>query len=215
MKIFPSFKIKGGNLLWIPAFLLLLLNPVLGEDPSTSILRIENNSYLINNASSFFNISPQILSAIIYIERTLNYDWTDDALDVIIASAGQNSSIGFCQVKLKTAYWIEVQLGDSTMEYYPGEQYAKHLQVSKSTTELIEKLTSDSLNILYAAAYLRIIQSHWSMAGYSIDNRPDIIGTLYSTGLFKPDASERLPNDHPIPNEFGRMVAESVHLFNL
>ena len=102
------------RLIWFPAFLIFLffflINPTKAEEPEVALSKINERIELIKEASSIFNIDYKILSAIIYTERTLNYDWRDDALDVIIAEAGLNSSIGFCQVKLKTAYWIEKQL---------------------------------------------------------------------------------------------------------
>ena len=111
-----------------------------------------------------------------------------------IAQAGLNSSIGFCQVKLKTAYWIEVQLNDSLATHFTGRKYIEKLSLSKSPKEIISKLQNDSLNIYYAAAYLRIIQTHWKNKGFPIDNRTNILGTLYSTGLFYRDGRERRPN---------------------
>ena len=168
---------------------------------------------MIDDASQKLNINPDFLCAIIYTERELNYDWSDETLDILLAKTGQNSSIGFCQIKLKTAYWIEVQLSDSACLYYPGREFSNYLPISKSPKELLEKLTVDSINILYAAAFLRIIQSRWSKAGFSIDNRPDVIGTLYSTGLFYPDGTERLPRRDPEANEFGRLVKDALHIF--
>ena len=196
------------------AFILLLIIVNLhAEHPDSCLLKIAEHEALIENACKLYNIKPNILSSLIFVERQLNYDWSDDALDIILAKTGHNSSIGFCQVKLKTAYWIEVQLNDSSSVYWPGKQYTNILSVSQSPKELITKLQNDSLNIMYAAAYLRIIQSRWDRAGYPIDDRADILGTLYSTGLFNPDGTERLPRTNPEANMFGRKVKKALHLF--
>ena len=61
---------------------------------------------------------------------------------------------------------------------------------------------------MYASAYLRIIISNWNKVGFPIDDREDILGTLYSTGLFKRNGKERLPNENPKANEFGKKVSE-------
>ncbi len=87
------------------------------------------------------------------------------------------------------------------------------MQLSRTETELINKLDSDSLNILYAAAYLRIFQSHWFNKGHSIDTKPAIIGTLYSTGMFYSDGKERKPRKNPESNEFGKKVIANVFRF--
>lgn len=76
---------------------------------------------------------------------------------------------------------------------------------------VVLKLENDSLNIMYASAYLRIIMSLWEKAGFPIDDRADILGTLYSTGLFKRDGKERKPNGSPKANKFGKEVGEQYN----
>lgn len=191
---------------------LLLLLPAIcyAESPDVTLTKLKERQPLIDDAANKFAVNPHYLTAIIYVERILNYDWTDDAWDAPLAKAGKNSSIGFAQVKLKTAYFIERQLHDPAGPFYPGKLYQNLLQVSKSPNELIAKLTNDSLNILYAAAYLRLMQSRWETAGFSLNQRPDILGTLYSAGLFNNDGTERQPNANPKPNEFGKQVEEAL-----
>ena len=193
--------------------LLLFVVPLFAEEPDIALLKIKENKKLIESASKYFEINPKYLKAIIYVERTLNYDWEDDALDIPLAEGGVNSSIGFCQVKMKTAYWIEVQLSDSKSSYFPGKKYSGCLKMSKSPEEIIKKLQSDSLNIYYAAAYLRIMQSRWSKANCSLDDKPEILGTLYSTGLFHIDGTERKPRKNSEANSFGKKAAETCELF--
>ena len=193
--------------------LIFLVVPLFAEQPDITLLKIKEHKTLIESAAKYFEINPKYLTAIIYVERTLNYDWEDDALDIPLAEGGFNSSIGFCQVKMKTAYWIEVQLNDSKRSYFPGKKYSGCLKTSKSPEEIIKKLQSDSLNIFYAAAYIRIMQSRWSKANCSIDHKPEILGTLYSTGLFNIDGSERKPRRNPEANSFGKKVLEACGLF--
>jgi hypothetical protein len=173
---------------------------LLAENPETTITKIKQNILLIKSASKLANINPIYLAAIIYTERTLNYDWEDDAMDVILADAGLNNSIGFCQVKLKTAYYIEKTLNKP------------FLPLSTSKNELIEKLSIDSLNILYAACYVKIISDKWGEAGFSLDDKPEIIGTLYSTGLYNRDGSLRVPNKNPKANKFGSVVGGAISI---
>ncbi len=126
----------------ILSLLFVLSNSVKAEEPEEALKKITERMDLIKQASREFTIEYKILSAIIYVERTLNYDWRDDALDVIIAEAGMNSSIGFCQVKLKTAYWIEKQVNTPESIYNPGKQYKGILEIGKSPEELITKLSN-------------------------------------------------------------------------
>ncbi|MCU7491379.1 MAG: hypothetical protein HF312_05530 [Ignavibacteria bacterium] len=172
--------------------------------------KIKEHEKEILRASKLFDISPLYLKVIIYTERTLNYNWEDEALDEIIARSGLNSSLGFCQVKMKTAYWIEFQLSNSQNEFYPGDKYKGVLSLSKSPEEIISKLSNDSMNILYAAAYLRIFQSCWKKSGFPIDMAPDILGTLYSSGPYDSEGKLRKPNRNPRPNYFGSKVIEAL-----
>jgi len=187
-------------------YILTISTIAFAEHPDTTIAKIKTNQKLIEKASSVFCINPNILKSIIYVERTQNYTWEDDALDEYLAQAGLNSSIGFCQVKLKTAYWIEVQLNDSLATHFIGKKYFGKLKLSQSPQEIITKLQNDSLNILYASAYIKIIETRWKKEGFEIDKRADILGTLYSTGLFHRNGTERKPNKNPKANWFGRLV---------
>jgi hypothetical protein len=208
-------RLNSWVLLASALFLTLFINITLAEDHNTALRKIEERLHLIKSASKKFNIDYKILCSIIYTERTLNYNWEDDALDIILAEGGLNSSIGFCQIKLKTAYWIERQLNDSTTMHFPGKKYKSTLTVSKSKDELIKKLTTDSLNVLYASAYLRIMISRWERESIFIYNRPEILGTLFSTGLFYSDGSERFPNNNPKSNSFGDKVLKAYKtIFN-
>jgi len=196
-------------------FYLLILSglQLFAEEPEVTLAKIQKNKALIEATSKYYEVNPNYLSAIIYVERTLNYDWEDDALDVPLAEGGFNSSIGFCQVKMKTAYWIEVQLNDSLSRYFPGKKYSGLLKLSNKPEEIIKKLQNEKMNITYAAAYIRIMLSLWAKEHCAIDNKPDILGTLYSTGLFYIDGTERKPGKHPSANAFGRKVFEACKLF--
>ena len=194
-------------------FIFIVFNTALfAEESSETLKKIEEKRYLIENAAMIFKIDPSILAAVIYTERRLNFSWEDEAVDILLAEASLNSSVGFCQVKMKTAYWLEIQFNDSTSVYHPGKEFSRILKVSSSPKEIIAKLQNDSLNILYAAAYLRIIESRWENAGHPIKNRPAILGTLYSTGLFY-EGEERKPNANPKANRFGDFVENSVKIF--
>ena len=197
----------------IPAFLISFNFNVFAENQDTTVAKIKNHINFIKNASQIFDIDYKILCSIIFVERTLNYSWKDEALDDLLAEAGLNSSIGFCQVKMKTAYWIENQLNNIESNYYFGEKNKNILSISRSPKEIIDKLDNDSLNILYAAAYIKIMMNRWQKLGYPISDKPEIIGTLYSTGLFYRDGTERKPNSNPKANEFGEKVKKYISIF--
>jgi hypothetical protein len=198
------------------AIIILLFNASLSyaEHADTTLQKLQNRLYLIKSAASIYDINWETIASIIYVERINNVDWTDDALDNLLAEAGLNSSIGFCQVKMKTAYWIEVQLDDTTSEYFPGMKTIGKLSVSQNPKEIITKLNVDSLNIQYAAAYIKIIEEYWSKNGFPLDEKQSVVATLYSTGLFKRDGTERKPNSNPKINWFGEKFIESKEVIS-
>ena len=118
--------------------LLILSSQLFSESDEESYSKIIERKRIILSASERFGINPMHLSSIIYTERTKNFDWTDEAFDEMIARVGQNSSIGFCQVKIKTAYFIELQLTDSKSEFYCGKKYEKILQRSEEHTSELQ-----------------------------------------------------------------------------
>jgi hypothetical protein len=183
------------------------------EEHGKTVKKIKDNYLYITSAAEYFMVNPLILAAIIYTERTLNYDWTDEVFDIALAKLGLNSSIAFCQIKIKTAFFVEIQIADSNRVYFPGFKFCSSIKISRSVEELIDKLTVDSINIFYAAAYLRIIQSYWQRNGLFMDNYPEIIGSLYQVGLFYPDGKERKPRWNPQPNHFGLLVKEAINYF--
>lgn len=201
-KIFACFFIAVGFLF--------------AEHPDLTLFKFKEQSANIEYASKTFDIDPLKISSIIYVERVNNFTWQDEYFDDYLAKKGQNSSIGFCQVKMKTAYWIECQLADSLSEFYPGKKYRCVLSVSKSPQEIIDKLKDVRTNLCYASAYMRIIQSYWKNKGYSIDDRVDIIATIFSYGIFSRSTGEPLkPNANPKSNWFGEQALEIYNRFTL
>lgn len=210
-------KLTTGGVLRIFACFLLVTGFLFAEHQDSTLVKLEEQSANIDYASKTFEIDPSKLKAITYVERTNNYNWQDEYFDDYLAKKGQNSSIGFCQVKMKTAYWIECQLADSTSEFYPSKKYEDILLISQSPQEIINKLEDDRTNLLYASAYMRIIQSYWESKGYSIDDRVDIIATIFSYGIFSRATGEPLkPNADPKPNWFGKeaLTAHKMLCYN-
>ncbi|MEA3392938.1 MAG: hypothetical protein U9Q91_08160 [Candidatus Marinimicrobia bacterium] len=203
----------GGGKIF--ACFILVISILHAEHPDSTLLKLEEQSENIEYASKTFDIDTQKLKAIIYVERTNNYNWQDEYFDDYLARKGQNSSIGFCQIKIKTAYWIEFQLADSTSDFYPGTKYEDILSISQSPQEIIDKLKDNQSNLLYASAYMRIIQSYWDSKGYSIDNRVDIIATIFSYGMFSRKTGIPLKSHgNPNPNYFGKETLTALYILS-
>jgi hypothetical protein len=160
----------------------------------------------IDNAAVKFNINPRILAVTIFTERYLNYTIIDKELDFVLLDFGINASVGFAQVKPKTAEWIEKELNTPTEKGYMGKSFSRLLHVS-TTGEIKAKLHSDSLNILYAAAYLAIFIKMWKQYGTDIHDNISLLATLYSHGYMDPHKLK--------PNSFGIKAQEFYYSPNI
>ncbi len=187
-------------------FILLTGLPVQEYDTATQALAEHRN--LIIEHSELFHVKPRIVAAVIYAERVLNVNWRDTYLDKLMALNRLNSSIGFCQIKLNTARWIENNLNDANSKYFLGDSIAAFFPESIYLDKLIKRLDDPGMNIMYAVAYLAMFQSRWQRDGVDISSRPDILGTLYSLGAFKTNGEERIPHPDPVPNRFGSTALE-------
>jgi len=83
-----------------------------------------------------------------------------------------------------------------------GDECTKIIPLSKSRSELAKKLQNDSINILYAAAFLKMNIERWKSEGsfgkegIDISENVGILATLYSNGPRKPNTEIKV-------NKFG------------
>jgi hypothetical protein len=109
-----------------------------------------------------------------------------------------NLSYGVTGIKENTAQRIERYLKDSTSVYYLGNKYAHILDYD--STRNYNNQHNDTLSLrvkrlvqykdhyysyLYAAIYIKQIKTQWEKAGFPIDNRPEILASLFNLGYQK------------------------------
>lgn len=109
-----------------------------------------------------------------------------------------NLSYGVTGIKENTAIRIEQYLKDSTSVYYLGKDYA-HLLDYDSMANYTNNI-NDTMNVrlqrlvqfnnhyysyLYAAIFIKQIKMQWERAGYPIDDRPEILASLFNLGYAK------------------------------
>lgn len=110
---------------------------------------------------------------------------------------GTKFSYGVAGVKFETAKVIEKNLKDKTSPYYLGQDYEDALNYGDADpdTELMGRLT-DSKNhyysYMYTALFLKQIMHQWENAGYPINDRPEVLATLFNLGFNK-----SVPKDNP------------------
>jgi hypothetical protein len=111
-----------------------------------------------------------------------------------------NISYGIAGIKPKTAGLIEDNLKNPESKYYLGPNmstildYATGVDVESARMDRITNSKDAYYSYLYVGLYLKQIETQWGNAGYNIDNRADILATLYNLGFYY-----SVPNADPKP----------------
>ena len=103
---------------------------------------------------------------------------------------GTKFSYGVAGVKIETARVIESNLKNKNSPYYLGPDYEGVLNYGDANpdTELMGRLT-DSQNhyysYMYTAMFLKQIMHQWEVAGFPVNDRPEVLSTLFNLGFNK------------------------------
>ncbi len=85
--------------------------------------------------------------------------------------------------------------------YAPAYGYV----VGSREKAIAHRLTVESENVNYVAAYLRYFQDRWKDVYPEIDGRTAVLATLYNQGETKP------PHSNPEPRPFGIQAKKEYH----
>lgn len=157
---------------------------------------IQNYAPVIKDTAMEFNVDPVVVAAVIYQEQATNVNFIDTLRDYIGALLYINTSIGIGQIRVKTAELLE--------KYYPNlKSHYKEDSFTNTNIARIGRLRNPLINVRYVAAKINFTQERWAKAGLDIQNRPEILGTLYNIeDVEKPIE----PHPNPKANEFGNGV---------
>ena len=108
-----------------------------------------------------------------------------------VLSVESQFSFGVTGIKELTAKNIEYYLKDPASEFYLGEKYEHLLDFKGQDTATINQERIDRLtnyhnhyySYLYAAIFLKQVKLQWERAGFPIDDRPEILATLFNVGF--------------------------------
>lgn len=170
--------------------------------------KIKDNSEYILKAAVTYGVDPKTVAGVIYAEQSLNVDIVDMTTDWVSFYGVIDMSVGIGQVRMSTAELLE-ELGyvDETKAEEGGWDIPFVGFVHGTTTMAREKRLEDNeKNILYVAAYIKLIEDTWKKVFSQISTRPDIIGTLYNQGH---DFTS--PHSNPGSNDFGKYVLKNYN----
>jgi hypothetical protein len=136
-----------------------------------------------------------------------------------ILSVESQFSYGVTGIKIQTAIDIENKLKKPNSEFYLGSEYS-HLLDFKSgnpSGERVKRLVdykNHFYSYMYAAIFLKQMKIQWEKAGFPIDDRPEILATLFNVGFpqSKPKSNPRVGGStikiHDKPHSFGAIAFE-------
>ena len=184
---------KCGNAEGINVF------PWMNDDVWSSIKdATKKDSSAIAKASKIVGVEPRLLVACMIVEqlRLFHSEWEMfkkffEPLKIL--GNANKISLGVMGIKEATAAQIKNHLKDPNSEYYLGKNYENILDNLNGS--VYDQLTSENdghyASYLYGALYLKEIMTQWTQAGYNIQYRPEIVGTLFNVGF---------PQSKPNPN---------------
>lgn len=132
-----------------------------------------------------------------------------------------NLSYGVTGIKENTAQRIERYLKDSTSIYYLGNKYAHLLEYDSTINYNNQHNDTMSVRVkrlvqykdhyysyLYSAIYIKQIKTQWEKAGFPIDNRPEILASLFNLGYQK-----SIPKKNPAVGGSNFKIREQDYTF--
>jgi hypothetical protein len=154
---------------------------------------IRRDQAVIERAARDSNVPPRLIVAnlvseqlrLFFTEREAYKKWF---YPLKILGPQSQFSWGVMGMKEDTAIMVENNLKDANSPYYLGPQY-EHLLDFKTTDIADERFTRMTdqhdhyWSYLYAGLYLKQIETQWERAGFPIDDRPDILSTLFNIGF--------------------------------
>lgn len=157
----------------------------------------------IDSAANVSGVSSRLIVACLVGEQVRLFNSRRERFKEYIAplktlALETNLSYGVTGIKESTAIKIENHLKNKSSVFYLGEKY-EHLLDYDSLANYTNNL-NDTVHVrlqrliqysnhyysyLYTALYVRQIKTQWEKAGFPIDNRPEILASLFNLGYQK------------------------------
>ena len=132
-----------------------------------------------------------------------------------------NLSYGVTGIKESTAIKIENYLKDPKSYYYLGDEYAGLLdydslstynnQVNDTMSIRLQRLVqfkNHYYSYLYTAVFLKQMRTQWLKAGFPIDDRPEILASLFNLGF-----QRSIPKKNPSVGGSNYMIYDREYTF--
>jgi hypothetical protein len=147
---------------------------------------IRRDQAVIERAARDSDVSSRLIVANLVSEREAYKKWF---YPLKILGPQSQFSWGVMGMKEDTAVMVENNLKDPASPYYLGPQYEHLLDFKTADVVAGERFTRMTdqhdhyWSYLYAGLYLKQIETQWERAGFPIDDRPDVLSTLFNIGF--------------------------------
>lgn len=156
----------------------------------------------INRAGQELGISPRLILSVAIVEQLRLYYTQRELFERVfkplkILASANKMAWGVMSIKEAAAILAENNLKDNKSAFYLGDKYEHILDFSTSdiTKERYDKLTDEKnhyYSYLYGGVIIKEFIAQWQKAGYNIEDRPEILATLFNIGL-----QNSKPKDNP------------------
>lgn len=166
------------------------------ETPEWAVVKggLTKDASIIQRVAGETKVSPRLIASVVVPEQIRFFTSEREIFKryfeplKILGSLSQ-FSLGVSGIKQETANKIEQYANDPASPFYPGDGYAALIAYAPGANhdkELYNRL-ADAKNhyysYLYTALYIKEIQMQWQRAGFPLDGKPEIIGTLFNIGF--------------------------------
>lgn len=156
-------------------------------------IAVEKDKHLIDSVSLVTGVESRLIVSVLVGEQIRLFNSNREAYKkwigpLKILSVERNFSLGVTGIKEPTAIFVEKNLKDSSSSFYCGKKCETLLDFKSSNpqAERYERLTTYKNHLysyMYAALILKQVKLQWERASFPIDNRPEILATLFNVGF--------------------------------
>lgn len=156
-------------------------------------LALQKDQALISRVSQEADIDARTLVSVVIVEQLRLFNDDRESFKKFfepLKILGSQSvfSWGVLGIKRETAIEVENNLKNPSSPRYLGKKYESMLDfntadVEKERFERITDQRDHYYSYLYGALFIKQIEVEWQRAGFPIDNRPEILATIYNLGF--------------------------------
>lgn len=157
---------------------------------------LEKDAAVIQRVAAETGVEARMIAATVVPEQTRFFTDNRDVFKryfeplKLLGSMSQ-FSLGVTGIKQETARQIETYAQSTSSDFYPGDTIAPLLaytetELADTDAALFTRLTNEKdhyYSYLYTAIYLKQITAQWQKAGYDVQQRPDVLVTLFNIGF--------------------------------